>query len=430
MFALYLGRQTVIVGDDEQVTPTAVGQEMDAIRKLTELHLASVPRKEMYYGDTSIYEFAQMAFGGVIRLKEHFRCAPDIIAFSNSLSYRGEIRPLREESAVRLRPHVIPYRVEGATVSPNLVNQVEAEVVASLICAAVEQPEYAANEAGKPMTFGVVSLVGDEQAQALVIDRILRQRLQPEEHQRRHILCGNPGQFQGDERDVIFLSMVDASAGEPLPMRSPGDPRKIFKRRYNVAASRARDQMWVVYSLNAETDLKPGDIRRQLIEHAHDPKAWQRQLEERLAKVDPNSQVFEGAVLRRLMERQYNVLPQFHVGAYRIDLVVVGGGRMLAVECDGERWHGLDKLQEDMERQALLERLGWRFVRVRGSVFFRDPDRAMAEVFRRLEELGIPPESSGTGFTAHHPPDELRDRVIRRAQALRQQWAEQSRQAK
>ena len=47
MFALYLGRQTVIVGDDEQVTPTAVGQEIDAVRKLTELRLASVPRKEM-----------------------------------------------------------------------------------------------------------------------------------------------------------------------------------------------------------------------------------------------------------------------------------------------------------------------------------------------------------------------------------------------
>jgi very-short-patch-repair endonuclease len=430
MFALYLGRQTMVVGDDEQVTPTAVGQEIDAVRKLTELHLASVPRKEMYYGDTSIYEFAQMAFGGVIRLKEHFRCAPDIIAFSNSLSYRGEIKPLREESSIRLRPHVIPYRVESGVASPNLVNQVEAEVVASLICAAIEQPEYAVNEAAKPVTFGVVNLVGDEQSQALVIDRILRQRLLPEEHQRRQILCGNPGQFQGDERDVMFLSMVDSRLGEPLPMRTADANRKLFKKRYNVAASRARDQMWVVYSLDHENDLKPADIRRQLIEHALDPKAWQRQLEERMARVDPNSKVFEGAVLRRLMERQYNVLPQYHVGAYRIDLVVVGGGKMLAVECDGERWHGLDKLQEDMERQAMLERLGWRFVRVRGSVFFRDPERAMGEVFRHLEELGIPPVSSDTRKPAKQPPNELLDRIIRRAQELRQQWEAQSKQTK
>ena len=149
-----------------------------------------------------------------------------------------------------------------------------------------------------------------------------------------------------------------------------------------------------------------------------------------MARVDPNSKVFEGAVLRRLMERQYNVLPQYHVGAYRIDLVVVGGGKMLAVECDGERWHGLDKLQEDMERQAMLERLGWRFVRVRGSVFFRDPERAMGEVFRHLEELGIPPVSSDTRKPAKQPPNELLDRIIRRAQELRQQWEAQSKQTK
>lgn len=431
MFALYLGRQTVIVGDDEQVTPAAVGQQIATVTQLAQIHLAGVPNIQMYFGDTSIYEFAQAAFGGgIVRLKEHFRCAPDIIAFSNSLSYRGEIRPLREASAIRLRPHVIPYHVEGATASPNLVNQVEAEVITSLICAAIEQPEYAVNEARKPMTFGVINLVGDEQAQALAIDRMLRQRLPPEEHQRRQILCGNPGQFQGDERDVMFLSMVDSSVGEPLPLRNAEGNRKLFKKRYNVAASRPRDQMWVVYSLNAETDLKPGDIRRQLIEHALDPKAWQREFEDRLAKVDPNSKVFEGAVLRRLMERSYYVLPQFHVGAYRIDLVVTGGGKRLAVECDGERWHGLDKLQEGMERQALLERLGWRFVRVRGSIFFRDPDRAMAEVFRRLEELGIPPELPSAGPAAQPPANELRERVIRRAQELRQQWAEQSKQAK
>jgi very-short-patch-repair endonuclease len=430
LFALYLGRQTVVVGDDEQVTPIAIGDKHEDVLKLIDERLSDVPGKALYYGDTSIYELADGAFGGVIRLKEHFRCAPDIIAFSNRLSYRDEIKPLREESSIRLCPHVIPYRVEGGIASPTLVNQVEAEVVASLICAAIEQPEYAVNESGKPMTFGVVNLVGDEQAQALAIDRMLRQRLLPEEYQRRQILCGNPGQFQGDERDVMLLSMVDSGQGEPLSMRSADANRKLFKKRYNVAASRARDQMWVVYSLDHENDLKPGDIRRQLIEHARDPKAWQRELEKRLAKVDPNSKVFEGAVLRRLMERQYNVLPQYHVGAYRIDLVVTGGGKMLAVECDGERWHGLDKLQEDMERQALLERLGWRFVRVRGSVFFRDPERAMAEVFRRLDELGIPPESSRDREATRQPADDLRDRVIRRAQELRQQWEEQNKQAK
>ena len=156
MFALYLGRQTVVVGDDEQVTPVTVGVEAEEVLKLIHGYLDGVPRRELYDGQTSVYEFAQWAFGGAIRLMEHFRCASDIIAFSNNLSYRGEIKPLREEDSVKLKPHVIPYQVEAIPSEKDDVNVAEAEAIASLICAAIKQPEYAVNEQGNPVTFGVV----------------------------------------------------------------------------------------------------------------------------------------------------------------------------------------------------------------------------------------------------------------------------------
>lgn len=57
------------------------------------------------------------------------------------------------------------------------------------------------------------------------------------------------------------------------------------------------------------------------------------------------------------------------VGADRIDFVIEGGGKRLAVECDGERWHGPEKLADDMARQAIPERPGWCFARIRGSQF-------------------------------------------------------------
>ncbi len=102
-------------------------------------------------------------------------------------------------------------------------------------------------------------------------------------------------------------------------------------------------------------------------------------------------------------------------------MVVSGGGKRVGIECDGEQWHGPDKLQEDMERQAILERLGWKFIRIRGSVFFRDPDRAMATVFQRLEELGILPErvSSMVPSTENL---EVIERVRCRAQELQGEW--------
>jgi very-short-patch-repair endonuclease/DNA polymerase III delta prime subunit len=416
MFALYLGRQTLIVGDDEQVTPVAAGVDMSEVQKLITVHLHGIPFDQLYDGTVSIYEFAQISFSA-IRLVEHFRCAPNIIAFSNTLSYKGEIKPLREASAIKLNPHVLPYRVEGGYGRTNDVNNAEAEVIASLICAAIDQPEYAVNEVDNPVSFGVVSLVGDQQA--MKVDSILRQRLEPAEYRRRQILCGDAAQFQGDERDVMFLSVVDSSPDDPpLPMRQEG-PKKIFKKRFNVAASRARDQMWIIYSLNHETDLKPADYRRRLIEHAIDPGAWEREMQKQLDKTES---VFEERVLKCLAAAHYVVLPQYRVGGYRIDLVVVGGGKRLAVECDGERHHGPEKLQEDMERQAILERLGWQFVRIRGSIFFRDEDRAMLPVFTRLEELGITADMKLALSTTHADTDVITQRVILDAQELRAAW--------
>jgi len=101
----------------------------------------------------------------------------------------------------------------------------------------------------------------------------------------------------------------------PLPLRDPEAQKRMFKRRYNVAASRARDQMWVVYSLDPQIDLKPKDIRPRLIEHAIDPKAWERELEMLIAQADKRSGEFEPKVIRWLHERHYDVAPQYPVGA-------------------------------------------------------------------------------------------------------------------
>jgi hypothetical protein len=128
------------------------------------------------------------------------------------------------------------------------------------------------------------------------------------------------------------------------------------------------------------------------------------------------------------MEAHYNVLPQFHVGAYRIDLVVTGNGRRLAVECDGERYHGPEKLQEDAERQAIFERLGWKFVRIRGSLFFRDEDRALNAMFGRLAELNITPELEPASESSSKA--EVVERVIRRAQELQASWRSSEETAK
>lgn len=134
---------------------------------------------------------------------------------------------------------------------------------------------------------------------------------------------------------------------------------------------------------------------------------------------------FEKVVLERLVRAGYRVTPQWEVGHYRIDLVVEGGGQKLAVECDGDRYHPLEKLPEDMARQAILERLGWRFARIRGSAFFRDPDAAMGPVFERLKQLRVVPESAPGGPVAPETSAH-QEELVRRAAEIERSWLEAS----
>ena len=108
--------------------------------------------------------------------------------------------------------------------------------------------------------------------------------------------------------------------------------------------------------------------------------------------------------------------PQVGAQGYRIDLVVEGlDGRRLAVECDGDRYHGPERWADDMRRQRILERVGWRFWRCWASSFTLDPDGCMADLLATLGRIGIEPTGSATAprrYTEH--------RTVRAAAASRE----------
>jgi very-short-patch-repair endonuclease len=410
LIALYLGKKVIVVGDHEQVSPDAVGKTVEAAQSLVDTYLQGIPNAQLYDGKLSIYDLAMQSFSGSVCLREHFRCVPEIIGFSNELSYDGKIKPLRDSSHNPLSHAVIAHHVHGG-MSDEKVNEAEVQTIASLIAAAVEQPEY------EGQTFGVISLVGG--GQAVRIEQLLRAKLHPTEFTERKITCGSAAQFQGDERQVMFLSVVDGSGDGPLRMRQD----ELFKKRFNVAASRAQNQLWVVHSLWPAVDLQPGDLRRRLIEYAQNRQARARAMDAQLERTESE---FERQVVRRLLAAGYHVTPQWKVGSYRIDMVVSGGGKRIALECDGDRWHPPEKIPADMERQAILERIGWRFIRIRGTKFFRDPEGVMRGVLAKLDAYGVTP---GAGFeVAEEETTELAARVIGRAEQLRAEWSQSLKQ--
>lgn len=409
LVAFAIAKQVIVVGDNAQVTPYAVGQELGKIQSLIDELLQGIPNRMLYDGKTSVYDLAEQAFGETIRLVEHFRCVPNIIEFSNQLSYNGEIRPLREASSSPYANHLIAHRIDGAT-SHNKTNTKEATEVASIVAAMTEMKEYEA------ASIGVISMVGQEQA--IVIDGLLQRRLEAANYSKHNILCGNASQFQGDERDIVIVSMVDTCEAPPLSIRQTED----FKKTFNVAASRARNQLWVVHSLNPATDLKPGDLRLRLIQHAENPTALKNAIEATQKRADPKSVVFEPMVIRDLMQNGFRITPQFEVGAYTIDMVVEGTNKRIAIECDGDRYHPPEKLVDDIQRQMVLERLGWTFIRIRGSEYFRHKDATINRVVTELDNMGIERLGPINSGSATEKSDELHRKILQRAFEIRQEW--------
>lgn len=394
---LYMGKKLIIVGDDKQVSPMAVGVEVDKMSALQQMYIQDkIPNAHLYDAKTSIYDIAKTTFQPLV-LREHFRCVPQIIGFSNQLSYDDQIKPLREAGSSVLLPAVVSHRVaDGFREEKRKTNPAEAREIVALMRGCLAQPEYA----GK--TFGIISLLGDEQVKRIQME--IEQCVDPREIIDRRILCGNASQFQGDERDVIFLSMVDSGREEGMLHLQGFGVDDAVRKRYNVAASRARDQLWVVHSLDAALDLKPGDIRKTLLDYAANPDARSE-----TQTVQKAQTPFAAAIADELQKRGYHLEKQRCVGAYHLDMVAVCGSRTVAIECDGERTdNGEHQIRADMERQTILQRLGWRFIRIRGSEYYRDPKKCMERVVRDLEACDIHPEKNASAAIA---PQDLLNRV-------------------
>jgi very-short-patch-repair endonuclease len=104
---------------------------------------------------------------------------------------------------------------------------------------------------------------------------------------------------------------------------------------------------------------------------------------------------FEREMFDSIVERGYRIRPQVRVGEYRIDIVVEGAeDRRLAVECDGDRFHGPGQWQDDMTRQRVLERAGWVFWRCFASSFVLRKAAVLDDLFTTLRKMGIEPLGS------------------------------------
>lgn len=402
--ALFRAKQILVVGDDKQVSPDNVGLSMEQANALATRYLSTqVPLYiEPMRQESSLYDLASVIFGADrFMLREHFRCAAPIIEFSKRQFYRNELCPLRlSKASERLDPVLSDVLVvDGYRKGRSKTNPPEADYIIEELQCIADDPSYDGR------TIGVTTLLGTEQA-ALIYSRIENDLGIPFIEKYR-VRVGDPAAFQGDERDIMFLSMVatpgNASALSGLP----------FEQRFNVAASRARERMILVRSIELE-QLSPADkLRRALLEHFRAP--FPNDTEEAAdARLRCESD-FEREIFDALHDRGYVLDTQVRVGQHRIDIVVEGDDdRRLAIECDGDRYHGPEQWPADMQRQRTLERAGWRFWRCFASRFVRERQSVLEELCKLLDSLDIKPRTADKRSTIYTEYKEWRSESTER----------------
>src|SRR5690606_26557342 len=270
-------------------------------------------------------------------------------------------------------------------------NAPEANHIAETIGKLIEDENY--NE----KTIGVITLQGNQQAS--LIENLLLKRIGEKEFHKRKIVCGISSSFQGDERDIIFLSLVTANNHNRSALVKPED-----ERRFNVAVSRAKEQIFLFHSVQLDDLSNTNDLRYKLLDHFKNYNSYQpilnTPIERRMGtQPEPFDSWFEVDVYNDIVRKQLSIIPQYEVakGRYKIDMVaLLPDGTKIAIECDGDKWHGPEQYQNDIMRQKVLERCGWQFFRIRGYEYYTNREKALEPLWNMIpvfEEKEVEPIS-------------------------------------
>ena len=403
MFLYAIADQVIIVGDDLQTSPSTQVVNETEIRAIVREHIPGHRLADQVGGDLSLYDVAAV-MTGPDTMVDHFRCVPEIIDLSNRLSYapKGKtLKPSRVREPGALEP-VIQVQVTGARSSSASANPIEIAAVVKQVIQCHADRKYAG------MDFGVVVAGTTPTAHVAALTTQLLDNLGPIAMEQRNLEIGVPSQFQGAERNVMFLSLLDvAPPGGRLrkwPHEHTGQNRRRVQQ-LNVAVSRAKDQLWIFRSFDLQS-LAPDDARAIIVQSEASQLPI---LEEQLKACGSN---FERDVVRALAAADPTLIIRTQVEAigYAIDVVIENNkGHRLAVECDGDRWHSeRSDVRADLYRQRTLEAIGWQFDRFLASEWYADPAGRTQETLDRLRgvtsTLNDPKVSS---FRGDGPPKAL-----------------------
>ncbi|MFL6334698.1 MAG: DUF4011 domain-containing protein [Pyrinomonadaceae bacterium] len=380
--AIARGRQLVVVGDPKQLPPTNFFSVMSGT--------VAAPVGEdglpLFEDSESILEEFMGSGAPTARLKWHYRSAHEsLITFSNVSFYDTDLYTF---PGVELDAHAaglsFEYVPEGVYEGKGL-NLAEARrVVDAVVRFAKEQA--ARRERGEAELSLGVGTFNLRQQLAVQDELEVRRRQDPSlepffaRARSEPFFVKNLENIQGDERDVIFLSVTYARAADGVLRYNFGPLNgENGWRRLNVLTTRARRSMRVFSSMKGD-EINPVHassqgprLLREFLLYAEHGRLDAAEASAAAATESP----FEREVYTELSRRGISLQPQVGVAGYRIDLGVlddVTPGRYLCgIECDGAAYHSSETARDrDRLRQQVLEARGWTIHRLWSTDWFKD----------------------------------------------------------
>ena len=391
--AVARGGQLVVVGDPKQLPPTdffkrSIGSEEDDEEEAEETAAAA--------GTESILDLASSLYQPLRRLRWHYRSRHEsLIAFSNQEFYDGDLIVFPSPAAASRDGLGVRFEHVPEGVLKDRRNPREAErVVAAALAHMREHPGESLGIAALnvPQRELIENLFEAARKNEPAAERFVEARAESLEP----FFIKNLENVQGDERDVIFVSVTygPPTTGVPVPQRFGPINGPSGHRRLNVLFTRAKRRLVVFSSLTADdVRVGPGSSRGVRAFKGYLAFAQTGRLvgQAALSARGPDSD-FEVAVAAALRARNLDVVHQVGVAGYFIDLAVRDPNKtdafLLGVECDGATYHsGRCARDRDRLRQQVLEGLGWNIHRVWSTDWFKYPAQEVAKVVARVEAL-------------------------------------------
>ena len=95
---------------------------------------------------------------------------------------------------------------------------------------------------------------------------------------------------------------------------------------------------------------------------------------------------FEQEMKTLLEGRGFKVRSHSPSGACLTGLVIEGEQREVRLVCESEKYQEGTALEEEINRLAVLERIGWEMVYVSASRFYQNPEVALNQLVDEIQE--------------------------------------------